>query len=109
MAAWSEVSTSPRRARSLPSVGLRKSPQTGVGPRKPYTRGRDFGALGAESFTEVPEEGWEKAFSRSVMWFPVPETGDSLLRSGMDLRTVMKLSGHSDSESVMRHLSPATD
>jgi integrase len=33
----------------------------------------------------------------------------TLLRSGMDLRTVMKLSGHSDLESVMRYLSPATD
>ncbi len=32
-----------------------------------------------------------------------------LLRSGMDLRTVMKLSGHSDLESVMRYLSPASD
>jgi integrase len=32
-----------------------------------------------------------------------------LLRSGMDLRTVMKLSGHSDLESVMRYLSPAGD
>lgn len=31
------------------------------------------------------------------------------LRSGMDLRTVMKLSGHSDLESVMRYLSPAED
>lgn len=31
------------------------------------------------------------------------------LRSGMDLRTVMKLSGHSDMESVMRYLSPAGD
>jgi hypothetical protein len=27
----------------------------------------------------------------------------------MDLRTVMKLSGHSDLESVMRYLSPAAD
>jgi len=33
----------------------------------------------------------------------------TLLRSGMDLRTVMKLSGHSDLESVMRYLSPAND
>ncbi|MEO6803561.1 MAG: site-specific integrase [Granulicella sp.] len=33
----------------------------------------------------------------------------TLLRSGMDLRTVMKLSGHSDLESVMRYLSPASD
>lgn len=33
----------------------------------------------------------------------------TLLRSGMDLRTVMKLSGHSDLESVMRYLSPAGD
>jgi integrase len=32
-----------------------------------------------------------------------------LLRSGMDLRTVMKFSGHSDLESVMRYLSPARD
>jgi integrase len=32
-----------------------------------------------------------------------------LLRSGMDIRTVMKLSGHSDLQSVMRYLSPATD
>jgi len=32
-----------------------------------------------------------------------------LLRSGMDLRTVMKFSGHSDLESVMRYLSPAGD
>ena len=32
-----------------------------------------------------------------------------LLRTGMDLRTVMKLSGHSDLESVMRYLSPASD
>ena len=32
-----------------------------------------------------------------------------LLRSGMDLRTVMRLSGHSDLESVMRYLSPADD
>lgn len=31
------------------------------------------------------------------------------LRSGMDLRTVMKLSGHSDLDSVMRYLSPAED
>lgn len=31
------------------------------------------------------------------------------LRSGLDLRTVMKLSGHSDLESVMRYLSPAED
>ncbi|RZU39342.1 tyrosine-type recombinase/integrase [Edaphobacter modestus] len=30
-----------------------------------------------------------------------------LLRNGMDLRTVMKLSGHSDIESVMRYLRPA--
>jgi integrase len=30
-----------------------------------------------------------------------------LLRSGLDLRTVMRLSGHSDMESVMRYLSPA--
>jgi integrase len=30
-----------------------------------------------------------------------------LLRSGMDLRTVMKLSGHADLESVMRYLRPA--
>lgn len=32
-----------------------------------------------------------------------------LLQSGMDLRTVMKFSGHSDLESVMRYLSPAAD
>lgn len=32
-----------------------------------------------------------------------------LLQSGMDLRTLMKLSGHSDLESVMRYLSPAAD
>jgi integrase len=32
-----------------------------------------------------------------------------LLREGMDLRTVMKYSGHSDLESVMRYLSPADD
>ena len=32
-----------------------------------------------------------------------------LLRSGMDLRTVMKLSGHNDLDSVMRYLSPASD
>ncbi len=32
-----------------------------------------------------------------------------LLQSGMDLRTVMKLSGHSDLESVMRYLSPANN
>jgi integrase len=32
-----------------------------------------------------------------------------LLRSGMDLRTVMKFSGHSDLDSVMRYLSPAAD
>ena len=32
-----------------------------------------------------------------------------LLQSGMDLRTVMKLSGHSDLASVMRYLSPAAD
>jgi len=32
-----------------------------------------------------------------------------LLQSGMDLRTVMKLSGHSDLESVMRYLCPAAD
>ena len=32
-----------------------------------------------------------------------------LLRSGMDLRTVMILSGHSDLESVMHYLSPAAD
>lgn len=30
-----------------------------------------------------------------------------LLRDGMDLRTVMRLSGHSDMESVMRYLRPA--
>lgn len=30
-----------------------------------------------------------------------------LLREGLDLRTVMRLSGHSDLESVMRYLSPA--
>jgi integrase len=30
-----------------------------------------------------------------------------LLRSGLDLRTVMKLSGHADLESVMRYLRPA--
>ncbi len=30
-----------------------------------------------------------------------------LLREGLDLRTVMRLSGHSDMESVMRYLSPA--
>jgi integrase len=33
----------------------------------------------------------------------------SLLRSGMDLRTVMKFSGHSDLASVMRYLAPAED
>ena len=32
-----------------------------------------------------------------------------LLQSGMDLRTVMKFSGHSDLGSVMRYLSPAAD
>jgi integrase len=32
-----------------------------------------------------------------------------LLRSGLDLRTVMKFSGHSDLASVMRYLSPAGD
>jgi integrase len=32
-----------------------------------------------------------------------------LLRSGMDLRTVMKFSGHSDLASVMRYLAPAED
>jgi integrase len=32
-----------------------------------------------------------------------------LLQSGMDLRTVMKFSGHSDLASVMRYLSPAAD
>ena len=32
-----------------------------------------------------------------------------LLQSGMDLRTVMKFSGHSDLASVMRYLSPASD
>lgn len=32
-----------------------------------------------------------------------------MLRSGMDLRTVMKITGHTDLESVMRYLSPATD
>jgi integrase len=32
-----------------------------------------------------------------------------LLRGGMDLRTVMKYSGHSDLESVQRYLSPADD
>jgi integrase len=31
----------------------------------------------------------------------------TLLRAGMDLRTVMKLSGHSDLASVMRYLRPA--
>jgi integrase len=31
------------------------------------------------------------------------------LRSGLDLRTVMKLSGHADLASVMRYLSPADD
>jgi integrase len=31
------------------------------------------------------------------------------LRSGLDLRTVMKLSGHSNLESVERYLSPASD
>jgi integrase len=31
------------------------------------------------------------------------------LRSGLDLRTVMKLSGHANLESVMRYLSPASD
>jgi integrase len=33
----------------------------------------------------------------------------NLLRGGMDLRTVMKYSGHSDLESVQRYLSPADD
>ena len=33
----------------------------------------------------------------------------TLLRSGMDLRTVMKFSGHSDLKSVMRYLRPAED
>jgi integrase len=32
-----------------------------------------------------------------------------MLRSGMDLRSTMRLTGHSDLESVMRYLSPATD
>lgn len=32
-----------------------------------------------------------------------------LLQAGMDLRTVMKFSGHSDLESVMRYLTPAED
>lgn len=32
-----------------------------------------------------------------------------LLQSGMDLRTVMKFSGHSDLASVMRYLPPASD
>ena len=32
-----------------------------------------------------------------------------LLQSRMDLRTVMKFSGHSDLESVVRYLSPAAD
>ena len=31
----------------------------------------------------------------------------TLLRSGMDLRTVMRLSGHADMDSVMRYLRPA--
>jgi integrase len=31
----------------------------------------------------------------------------TLLRSGMDLRTTMRLSGHADLESVMRYLRPA--
>ncbi len=33
----------------------------------------------------------------------------TLLRSGMDLRTVMKFSGHADLASVMRYLAPASD
>jgi integrase len=33
----------------------------------------------------------------------------TLLRNGMELRTVMKLSGHSSIESVMRYLRPAGD
>jgi integrase len=33
----------------------------------------------------------------------------TLLRSGLDLRTVMKFSGHADLASVMRYLSPAGD
>jgi integrase len=32
-----------------------------------------------------------------------------LLRSGVDIRTVMKLSGHSDLESIMRYLRPSED
>jgi len=33
----------------------------------------------------------------------------TLLRSGMDIRTVMKFSGHADLQSVMRYLRPAED
>jgi len=32
----------------------------------------------------------------------------TLLQSGLDIRTVMKLMGHSDLESTMRYLRPAT-
>lgn len=40
-----------------------------------------------------------------TMWLRSRESGGA----GLDLRTVMKLSGHSDLASVMRYLSPASD
>ena len=52
--------------------------------------------------TKECERWWLRDFPRHLHHPPAPSRG-------MDLRTVMKFSGHSDLDSVMRYLSPAED